>query len=263
MDVLQCRPTFYDLEYEINPWMQISNQPDPRLALEQWEGLYTELQKVSRVSLVDPVKNLPDMVFTANAGIVRTLQGKKIAVLSRFRFPERAGEEPYFESWFKANGYQVVRTQNVFEGEGDALFVNDTLCLGYPKRSDIGAHAELGKLLDCDTLSLELVDDRFYHLDTCFLPLQNNTVFYVPEAFSESSRKLITTRFQAIPVKLDEAVFFACNTVVVGDTIITPSGSDTIVQEAKARGFDCKSLPMSEFIKAGGACKCLTLILSR
>jgi len=259
MQVLLCKPDYYGLEYEINPWMKVKNQPNQGVALSQWQSLYDNIAKVADVSLIPQVKGLPDMVFTANAGIVR---GKK-TVISKFRHPQRQGEELYFEKWFLDHSFEVLKTTNVFEGEGDALFVGDKLCIGHPQRSDIGSHEELAKLLDVETFSLELVDDRFYHLDTCFFPLNDKVVFYAPEAFSEKTIEMIERNFYAIQVPAEEAALFSCNSIVLGNTVITPEGGNTIEFHATSRGYEVIKIPVTEFIKAGGACKCLTLITSR
>ena len=168
-ELLLCPPDYYGIEYEINPWMSRARAAESELAKSQWEGLRQTLASLdSKIELVPPQPKLPDMVFTANAGLT---VGKKF-IPSNFRYPERAGEAPYFRRWMEEHGYETIWLPDnlYFEGEGDALFSNDTLFCGYKFRSDIQSHRAVGELLRCLVISVELVDPRFYHLDTCFCP---------------------------------------------------------------------------------------------
>lgn len=259
--LLLCPPDHYGIEYEINPWMSRNRAADTALAQEQWRGLRETLQTLgAQVELVTPRPKLPDMVFTANAGVVLGDQ----FVLSRFRHAERRGEEPHFEEWFADNGYKVVKLPDelVFEGEGDALSCGDTLFCGYRFRSDIRAHQFLGEMLDCLVISVELVDSRFYHIDTCFCPLNERSAMWFPSAFDEYGQRAIRQHIRdLIEVPVSEALQFACNAVVLGKEVVLPRGCPVLCDALAERDFRTHPLPMSEFIKAGGACKCLTLLL--
>lgn len=260
--LLMCPPLYYGIEYEINPWMRTSRQADRDLARRQWDDLFDVLtRKVkAKVRLVEPVEGLPDMVFTANAGLVRN--GK--AVLSNFRFPQRAGEAVHFAEWFRRNGYVLVQLppKMNFEGEGDALFCGDRLYAGYQFRSDIGSHEAVADVFHVQTLSLELTDKRFYHLDTCFCPMSAETVMYIPTAFDEYGNRLIEAHFpKRIAVEEDEALRFACNAVVVGDSVVMNAGCERLRERLRAAGFQVHATDLSEFLKAGGSAKCLTLFV--
>jgi N-dimethylarginine dimethylaminohydrolase len=259
--VLMCPPTAYDVCYEINPWMHVENRPDRPLAAKQWDAHYQVLatQIGLTVHLIPQPPECPDMVFTANAGLV--YEGK--ALLSQFRHPQRQPEVPYFRTWFEQHGYQVITPPPNchFEGEGDALFVGDVLVAGYLKRSDICSHRWLTDTLGLPVLSLELVDDRWYHLDTCFLPLEAHLVAYYPAAFDNYARTVIENNFETIPVREEEALRFACNAVVIGHQVVLPTGCPQLTDALQQRGFVCYAVEMSEFLKAGGAAKCLTLLL--
>src|SRR5438067_13178793 len=165
--ILMCPPDYYGIEYEINPWMSRARGSEPTRARAQWHALYETLQAVGvAVELLEPRPGLPDLVFTANAGLVY----EKRFFGSRFRHEVRAREEPHFEAWFREHGFTVEHLPegSYFEGAGDALFCGSTLFAGYRIRSDVRGHQELGTALSCQVLPLELVDPRFYHLDTCF-----------------------------------------------------------------------------------------------
>jgi N-dimethylarginine dimethylaminohydrolase len=259
--LLMCAPTGYGLFYEINPWMTMENQPDIALATRQWEELYRTLtEKVgANVHLVPQSPDCPDMVFTANAGLVRG----QYVMLSNFRHPQRQVEEPHFRQWFEEQGYsvQLLPVGCKFEGEGDALFAGDTLLAGYLKRSDICAHRYLSESLAVPVLSLELIDDRWYHLDTCLFPLTTTTVVYYPGAFDPYARVVIESNFDTLEVNHEEALRFACNAVVIGQQVVLPSGCPRLTADLEARGYTVHSVDLSEFLKAGGAAKCLTLFL--
>lgn len=259
--VLLCPPDYYDIEYEINPWMDRTRNAEPALARAQWQRLYQTLQSLGcEVELLPPQQGLPDMVFTANAGL---LVGRTF-IRSNFRFEQRQGEEPHFERWFAEHEYEIVRLPQgmLFEGEGDALFCGDTLFCGYRFRSDIRSHQRLGEVLGCRVISVELVKDRHYHLDTCFCPLPDGGAIWYPEAFDSYGQRALREQIRRlIAVSPEEAARFACNAVVLGREIILPEGCPKLGEALAARNYRVHALPMSEFMKAGGACKCLTLLL--
>jgi N-dimethylarginine dimethylaminohydrolase len=259
--ILMCAPDYYGIEYEINPWMNRERQADHPLAVQQWTQLKTILESLgAAVLLLDPVKGLPDLVFTANAAMIH---GRR-AVLSRFRHPQRQGEAEYDAQWFHQQGYEVVRLPEkmFFEGAGDALFCGDTLYAGYRKRSDAKSHQQIGKIVGCRVIPLELVDPYYYHLDTCFCPLAAGIAIYFPGAFDEYGRTALAEFVsELIEVDRDEARSFACNAVVVGRTVITNVGCPKLHADLRARGFATVESPLSEFVKAGGSAKCLTLRL--
>ncbi|MEL7334278.1 MAG: TIGR00300 family protein [Cyanobacteria bacterium J06560_2] len=261
--ILMCPPHHYDVDYVINPWMEGNIHRSSRdLAEEQWNQLHEVLKQYATVELVTPEKGWPDMVFTANAGLVL---GDR-AVLSRFFHPERQGEEPYFSRWFEENGYKVFTLPDSlpFEGAGDALFdrAGGWLWAGYGFRSELDSHPLLAEWLEVEVVSLRLVDGRFYHLDTCFCPLTDGYLLYYPGAFDDYSNRLIEMRVPAekrIVIDEVDAVVFACNAVNVGRTVVMNQVSDRLKQTLADKGFDVVETPLTEFLKAGGAAKCLTL----
>jgi N-dimethylarginine dimethylaminohydrolase len=262
--VLMTPPTYYGVEYEINPWMDRSRPASRETAQRQWEGLRRVLtdEMGAEVVLAEPVPGLPDMVFTANAGLV---SGPR-AVLSQFRHPERQGEAAHFRRWFEEHGWEVVELPSgrPFEGEGDALFAGDTLYAGYHWRSDVASHRELAELLGVRVLSLELTDPYYYHLDTCFCPLDAETVVYHPHAFDEYARRVLQANIpRLIEIPVDEAARFACNAVVLGRHVALNTGCPGLEARLRDLGYTPHATPLDEFLKAGGSAKCLTLHLDR
>jgi len=260
-----CRPTYYSIAYEINPWMSLKRQVAQRTAQRQWQALYDVLtaRLRVRVRLLPPVKGLPDLVFTANAGL---LAGRRF-IRSNFRFPERQGEEPVVERYFRRQGFAIVRLarRHNFEGEGDALMMGETLFYGFRFRSDAAAHARLAAVLKRRVLPLELVNRRFYHLDTCFCPLDEDSALWYPGAFDRYGREVIRTHVRApLAVSTADARRFACNAVVAGREIVLNAGISAGLRRALGeRGFRVHEVDLSQFLRAGGAAKCLTLWLSR
>jgi lysine-ketoglutarate reductase/saccharopine dehydrogenase-like protein (TIGR00300 family) len=202
------------------------------------------------------------MVFSANAGLVL---GKNV-VLSRFFHKERQGEEPYFQQWFEQNGFNVYTLPKdlPFEGAGDALLDREGrwLWAGYGFRSELDSHPFLAKWLDIEVISLRLMDERFYHLDTCFCPLANGYLLYYPGAFDSYSNRVIEMRVapeKRIAIVEADAVNFACNAVNVDSIVIMNKTSDGLKSRLAEVGFQVIETPLTEFLKAGGAAKCLTL----
>ncbi|MEM9272851.1 MAG: TIGR00300 family protein [Cyanobacteria bacterium P01_F01_bin.143] len=261
--ILMCAPDHYDVDYVINPWMEGNVHKSSRdRAVLQWNELYQILNDLAIVELVKPEKGWPDMVFTANAGLILGDQ----AVLSRFYHPERQGEEPHFKKWFADNGFTVHELPEdlPFEGAGDALLDREGrwLWAGYGFRSELDSHPFLADWLDIEVLSLRLIDDRFYHLDTCFCPLAGGFLLYYPGAFDSYSNHLIEKRVppeKRIAIAEADAINFACNSVNVGQNVVMNKASDSLKLQLQDQGFTVIETPLTEFLKAGGAAKCLTL----
>ncbi len=262
--ILMCPPDYYRIAYEINPWMDRNREADPLRARQQWDALVTTLDRLGVViERLEPQPNLPDLVFTANAGLVYGDQ----FVSSRFRHAVRQGETPIFDAWFATNGYRVERLGTPgeardFEGAGDALFCGETLFAGYRIRSDARGMQILGDLLGVHVLPLELVDERYYHLDTCFCPLSESEALYFPGAFDEYGHKVLREHVPTlIEATAEEASSFSCNAVVVGRDIVLNRTASDLIAKLELHGFQTHPLDLTEFIKSGGSAKCLTLRL--
>jgi N-dimethylarginine dimethylaminohydrolase len=262
--LLVCPPDFFGIEYEINTWMRLSNRVDHDLAVWQWQDLINVFERDLHVALerMTPVPGLPDLVFTANAGVV---VGQK-AVVSRFRYPERRREEIHFEQWFREHGYDVMSIEEglYFEGAGDLLGFPDCWFGGYRQRSDIRVFPILSEQFSREIIPLELVDSRFYHLDTCFCPLSGGELLYFPAAFDLYGQAAIAERVSAalcLAVPEAEALKFSCNAVCVGKHVVLPFGCPITQSWLHDRGYDTHAVHLEEFMKSGGSAKCLTLAL--
>jgi N-dimethylarginine dimethylaminohydrolase len=256
-----CCPDYFGIEYEINPWMSKARGASPERASAQWRALHQTLLRLGvKVELMTPQPGLPDLVFTANAGLVH----HRHFYSSRFRHEVRARETPYFDAWFKEAGYEVhtLPDETYFEGAGDALFCGEHLFAGYRIRSDVFGHQWLGERLKCHVLPVELVNPYFYHLDTCFCPLAPGAAIWFPGAFDAYGRRVIEANVPTlVAANDDDARRFGCNAVVVGKSVVVNAGCDGLKAALEGLGFAVAMVELDEFIKSGGSAKCLTLRL--
>lgn len=254
---LMCAPTHFGVSYEINPWMSVKIVPDHQESLDQWITLYDTLLEVgAHIELIKPQPGLPDMVFTANGGLIN----KRKVVIPNFRCPERQGESAFFEQWFGTWGYETFIPEHPFEGAGDGLFVGGVLVIGTGPRSVDAACGSVVEFLEVsDYVKVDLVDPRFYHLDTCFCPITDLSALIFSPAFSKESVELLRSRFSLIEVSEADAYSFACNSVVIGDTVIHPVASPEFSALLESIGKQGRAVDLSEFLKAGGAARCLSL----
>lgn len=264
---VMCPPQYYGVKYIINPWMEGNiGRVRHEQAQKQWERLLSLLSKYSKVQLIPPEHNLPDMTFTANAGLV---YGKTFVPAS-FNFKERRGEEAYYLDWFTNRGYRAVPLpiQAPFEGEGDALFQpgERLLWAGYGIRTALATHQCLADIFNVEVISLKLIDPHFYHLDTCFAALPDGRVIYFPPAFDAESLKILEAKVPAdkrLVVSKADADNFVCNGIIMDNLYICNKASDIFCKELKAWNFTVVQTPLTEFMLAGGAAKCLVLGLAQ
>ncbi|MGE2718316.1 dimethylargininase [Mycolicibacterium celeriflavum] len=250
-------PTYFAVEYSINPWMDTAARVDAGRAHAQWETLrrtYKELGHV--VDVVDPVPGLPDMVYAANGGLV--VNGS--AVVAKFAYPQRAGEADVYAEWLARQGYQPVQTRYTNEGQGDLLVAGSIMLAGYGFRTDRRAHGEIAQLTGLPTYSFELLDPRFYHLDTALAVLDDTTVAYYPPAFSNTSRVSLRTLFpDAIEVASSDAYVLGLNVVSDGRNVVLPAAATGFAAQLRDAGFEPVGVDLSELLKGGGSIKCCTL----
>jgi len=258
---LMCPPVHFGVLYEISPWMHREVRVDPTKARAEWDGLVRTLRDAgAEVELLDPVEGLPDLVFTANAGVVNGRQ----FVPARFRHPERAGEVPHDVDWFTSRGFTVDELPDDVhhEGAGDALPFRDVLLSGYRFRSDASSHAYLSRLTGAAVSSVELVDASMYHLDLTFCPLDDRRAIVAPDGWDSYGRRVVEALVpEPLVLDVDEALSFCANSVVVDRTIVMPMCPPRVGRQLEAWGFEVAVAPVGEFLKAGGGCRCLTLAL--
>lgn len=250
-------PTFFTVEYAINPWMDTSTPVDTHLAMSQWENLRTTYKELGHaVELVEAVEGLPDMVYAANGGLI--VDGK--AVVAKFAYPQRAGEAAAYAEWMTRHGFEPVQTRHVNEGQGDLLVAGSIVLAGYGFRTDRRAHDEIAAAVGMPLVSLELVDPRFYHLDTALAVLDDTTIAYYPPAFSDESRVRLLELFpDAIEVATPDAFVLGLNAVSDGLHVVHPATATGFAEQLSDAGFVPIGVDLSELLKGGGSIKCCTL----
>jgi N-dimethylarginine dimethylaminohydrolase len=256
-----CPPRYFRVAYQINPWMTEAVVADADRAQEQWDDLVATLQTAgATIEILAPAEEWPDLVFTANAGIVNGNQ----FVPARFRNPERRGETPHDVGWFEAHGFRITELPLGVcqEGAGDALPFGRAVVAAYRFRSDAASHAYLSHLTGAAVRSIELVDERFYHLDLTLCPLDSRRAIVAPMGWDRYGRAVMESLVpEPLVLEPEEALRFCANSVVVGSTVVMPACPPRVGRQLEAWGFDVAVCDVSEFQKAGGACRCLTLAL--
>ena len=258
---LMCPPTHFAVTYAINPWMDPRRPVDRDRAIRQWTGLRAAYEALGHtVEVVAPEPGLPDMVYAANSAFV--LDG--IALLARFQHPQRRGEEPAYARWFAAHGFTVIQPDHVHEGEGDLVLAGDTILAGSGFRTDPAAHREVARIFDREVVGLELVDPRFYHLDTALFALGPDQVAYFPGAFSPASRRVLRARYpDAVVADEADARAFGLNAICDGRHVFLPAPAEGMAKRLDDAGWVPLPIDLSELLRGGGSVKCCTLELRR
>ena len=257
-----CPPEHFAVEYAINPWMDTTVAVDAALALKQWQLLRDTLTDLGHaVHVLDAQPGLPDMVYAANGAT--DVGGTVLA--ARFRHPQRAAEAAAHAAWFRAAGFRrVVEPEFVNEGEGDLLVVGSgpdaVILAGYGFRTDPRAHAEAARVFGREIVSLELVDPRYYHLDTAVAVLDATTLAWLPEAFTPGSRAVLQERFpDAVVADPADAAVLGLNAVSDDRHVVLPVRATRLAAAVAERGFVPVPVDLSELLKGGGGPKCCTL----
>jgi N-dimethylarginine dimethylaminohydrolase len=257
---LMCPPTYFDIRYAINAWMDPATPVDRDRAMAEWERLRATYVSLGHtVHLLDPIESLPDMVFAANGA---TVVGGMV-MGARFRHPERAFEADAHQEWFARHGYhRFTPATHVNEGEGDYVYAYRAIVAGHGFRTDPRAHNELHDAFGLPVVSVELVDPRFYHLDTALCVIDSFTAAYYPGAFDEDGLLKLKTLFpQLIEATERDARAFGLNAVSDGRHVVIPHDATSLQAKLTERGYGVVPVEMTELRKAGGGPKCCTLEL--
>ncbi|WP_206302626.1 dimethylargininase [Streptomyces sp. WAC 01529] len=257
---LMCRPTYFDVTYSINPWMDPDRPTSIQTGLSQWKWLFDTFAGLGHdVRLIEPVPGLPDMVFAANGALV---VDRKVLV-ARFRHPQRRDESAAYLEWFGRGGWSEVRqAEYVNEGEGDFLCTGGEILAGTGFRSEARAHDEVREFFGRPVIGLTLVDPRFYHLDTALAVLGEGEIMYYPGAFDAESRAVLAERFpDAVLAEEADAAVFGLNALSDGRNVVLPRAATGLAARLRERGYHPVGADLTELLKAGGSVKCCTLEL--
>ena len=256
---LMCPPTYFDVVYCINPWMDPSKPVDQPLAYLQWQRIYDVFVELGhQVELIAPLPGLPDMVYAANGA---TVLDERVLV-ARFRHEERVAEAPAYLDWFGSRPFEVRQAENVNEGQGDFLAISDVVLAGRGFRSAQASHAETESFFQRPVVGLNLVQADFYHLDTALAVLDERTIMYYPAAFAPESQQILRKLFpDAIVANAQDAAAFGLNAVSDGRHVVLPAGATGLAAQLREHGFEPIAADVSELLRGGGGVKCCTLEL--
>ncbi len=266
--VLMCRPDYFTVSYQINPWMHPETPTNTALAVTQWDELYNTYKSLGfEVELVDPIDGLPDMVYAANGGFVLD----NIAYGANFTYPQRQPEGPAYMDWFRTNGFDVRVPKETNEGEGDLLLVGDVILAGTGFRTSLASHREVAEIYGREVISLELVNPSFYHVDTAIAvldpapaPGEKANIAYLPSAFSDAARSVLEERYpDAILVSEEDATVLGLNSYSDGYNVVIAARASGFERQLRERGYNPIGLDLSELLLGGGGVKCCTLELRR
>ncbi|MBM7770417.1 N-dimethylarginine dimethylaminohydrolase [Actinokineospora baliensis] len=261
---LMCEPTYFAVEYSINPWMDPTRPVSTEGAIAEWAALKQTYERLGHVvETIAPQPGLPDMVFSANSGTV--IDG--VVLGSRFRAPQRAAEADFFRTWFLDHGYRdIVMPEKINEAEGDLTWTGDLLLAGTGFRTDPGAHAEAQEVLGVPVVSLQLVDPRYYHLDVALVVLAEATpgsrahIAYYPAAFSPGTQRLLRRLYpDAILATEEDAACLGLNAVSDGHNVVIAKEATTLAAQLEAHGYTTHNVDITELRKSGGGPKCCTM----
>ena len=272
---LMCPPEWYNVDNVLNPWMHsgragTAHRFSRDLAFAQWKSMHNVLRSVADVRLLHPEPGCPDMVFLGHGALIH----HGVAAVSSFNPPQRRAESTYLRRWLASQGFLLWETprETPFEGEGDIAFndTGDALWAAHGVRTCRAAHRHVADAWHVPVTSLHLIDPRFYHLDTCFTPLDGGAagtgfLLYYPGAFDAASLAAIEQQYPAarrIAVSELDATRMACCALNLGRTVFTGEITPELACRLFDAGFDVVQLELSEFIKGGGGAKSLALRLS-
>lgn len=262
-DYLMVEPDHFRVEYLINPFMHLEDQPDPAATKAQWDAIVAAITDAGgTVQVIDQRADAPDMVYAMNLGL--PLAGPEpVAVVSHMRYPQRQMESTTAAEWFEAHGFAVrhIGVDGVgahFEA-GDAFAWRGDLVVGYGPRTDKLALKHLAYDLDVRVHGVRTVHPGMYHLDLAFCPLDQDRAIVCPDAFApQDAERLLALVPDPLLITEAEAMTFCANSIVIGTTVLMPSCPARIRAQLEAWGFEIVIVGVSEFLKGGGAIRCLT-----
>jgi N-dimethylarginine dimethylaminohydrolase len=265
---LLCPPAYFDVLDMKNPYMLGESPVDKQKAHQQWEALRRALETAGvQIETIDPVPGLEDMVFAANQVFVGYHEKiGKFIVPSHMRFASRQREVAHYVEWFRVRGYKVIEVDfgdEYLEGNGDLIWHPDRsrIYAGHAFRSTVGGIRHLDESmqkLGIPVVALEMIDERFYHLDTCFCPLNNEAVLIFPGAFAKASLDQLRGYWQRVHVITEEeAAGFIANGIVANGHFLTPRVTGNLERILAQEKLTPLVVDTSEYEKSGGSCFCM------
>lgn len=269
--ILMCKPEFFDVTYVGNEFMKNNEgNVDHEKAMNQWEELKKVYEELGfKVDLIEPVKDLVDMVFTANQSLpFIDKAGNRKVILSKMKNEQRKKEVLYFEEFYKNRNYEIIKLPHeveYFESEGDCVidYERNILFGGYGYRTDEKVYDIVAECVNYKTVKLKLINPILYHLDTCLSVLNSETAVIAESAFDEESLNILKSYFPDY-IKADEdenLKYFICNCHSPdGKNVIVQKGSSIFKEAIIKSGFNLIEVETTEFMKSGGSVFCMKLM---
>ncbi len=262
---LMVRPDHFRVDYAINPFMDLDDQPDPARTHHQWAALRDAIRRAGgEVEVLEQRPDSPDMVYAMNLGLVLNTTRRRAVVLSHMRYAERRNEVRSAAPWFAGHGFATSYVGRDGVGAhveaGDAFPFADALVVGYGPRTEELGLKHLAAELDVRVRGLRLTHPAMYHLDLAFCPLDGDRAMICPAAFDDESLAAVLALVpEPLLVSQEEALTtFCANSVVVGRTVLMPGCPDRVREQLEAWGFEVVLLHLGELHKGGGSARCLT-----
>ena len=259
-------PTHFRVEYSINPFMDPAVQPDPQVAMLQWHAMVRTLEDLgATVDVLAQRADAPDMVYAMNLGLglVRA-DGTRHVTMSHMRFAERRMETLSAQPYFAGSGYTTSYVGREGVGAhleaGDAFAFGDALVVGYGPRTEELALKHLAADLGVRVRGLRITHPGMYHLDLAFCPLDERRALVCPSALDDASAAALLALVPEPLILTEEEALttFCANSVVVGSTVVMPACPDRVRAQLEEWGFEVVIVEVDEFLKGGGAIRCLT-----
>ena len=263
---LMVEPNHFRVDYTINPFMHLDDQPDPVRAREQWLAVIAAVEAAGgTVEVLPQLPDAPDMVYAMNLGLaLEDVDGASHrVVLSHMRYPQRRMETPAADAWFADHGYErrSVGRDGVgahFEA-GDAFAWRGELVVGYGPRTEELALKHLATELGVGVRGIRIENPGMYHMDIGFCPLDETRAMVCPAAYDEASAAaLLDLVPEPLVLTEEEGLAFCANSIVIGRTIVMPACNDRVRAQLAEWGFEVVVVEVSEFLKGGGAIRCMT-----
>jgi N-dimethylarginine dimethylaminohydrolase len=266
------RPDHFRVDYQINPFMDLAQQPDPTLTRAQWDALVAAIRAAgAEVEVVEQRADAPDMVYAMNLGfVVEPAEGRFVTssaghvVMSHMRYAQRRMETSSAATWFAGRGFTTSYAGRDGVGAhleaGDAFAWRDELVVGYGPRTDELGLKVLATDLGVRVRGLRITHPGMYHLDLAFCPLDERRAIVCPAAFDdESADALLALVPEPLVITEEEALTtFAANSIVIGRTVLMPACPDGVRARLEEWGFDVVLVDVSQFHLGGGSIRCLT-----
>jgi N-dimethylarginine dimethylaminohydrolase len=263
---VMVEPTHFRVDYQINPFMDLADQPDPDLAMAQWRELVATIERFGGTVEVLPQRpDAPDMVYAMNLGLAMVREdGAPHVVMSHMRYAERRMETESAQPWFAERAFTTSYVGREGVGAhleaGDAFAFGDALVVGYGPRTEELALKHLATDLDVRVRGLRITHPGMYHLDLAFCPLDDRRALVCPAALDEASAAALLDLVPEPLVLTEEEALttFCANSIVLGRFVLMPACPDRVRAQLEEWGFEIVLVDVSEFHKGGGSIRCLT-----